>query len=177
MPISPETLERAVWARLDQRTSAYIRNWRTGRWSIPKVRAIFGRSQHNYHPIFCLPRQQRVPLLRTRLALPRHFKGILSLPVVQIQLSFCAPVAVYGEGTLQLSAQGYAFDFLKLSQLGHITTPKLLPVANTVETRLRTLGIEWLTPSEAAQTLPAALQAWNRQTVLDALFMPDDYPY
>lgn len=73
-------------------------------------------------------------------------------------------MAVYGQATLQLSAQGYAYDFLKPPQVGVVTAPELLEVAQAVRAFLRTSGIKLLTQAEVAQPLPEDARDWNRKT-------------
>jgi hypothetical protein len=172
MPITPQTLHQCLWALPDKTAEGALR-----RWQVPTVRTLFAKREHNFVPVFCLPASQPVPILRSRLALPRKYLGILRLPVIQVQLSFCAPLAVFGEATLQLSAQGYSFDFLKLPQVGAVNTPELVTVAQAVGAYLQSVSVELLTPAEAAYPLPENERAWNRKTNLDRLFMKDDYPY
>lgn len=177
MPITVETLNQCLWARAEKSAVAMISHWRKGQPPMPAVRAIFAEREHNFRPIFCLPASFSLPLLRSRLALPRKYKETLLVNVVQVQISECAPVAVYGETTLLLSAQGYSYNFLKPSEIGVVKAPPLLEVAQAIQKYLHGAGVELLSPTAVTQPVPEVMQAWNRKTVLDVLFMKDDYVY
>ncbi len=173
MTLTPETLHQCLWARPHPAALASLRHWAT----VPRMHARPGRREHNFTPIFCLPAGGPPPWLRGRFARPQRQKEILALAVIQVQVSFCAPLAVWGEARLQLSAQGYAYTPLGLAQVGRVTTPELSEVAAAVRVELSAAGLDCPSPEALAQPLPEVLRAPGRTTTFEALFIKDDYPY
>ncbi|MBV6401440.1 MAG: hypothetical protein CNIPEHKO_01741 [Anaerolineales bacterium] len=175
--ISVQDLEQCLWARSHASLRSIIKTLMTDLQNSSALHARMASPQHNFLPVFCLPPDSTVTLLRSRIALPRKQKQVVQLQVVQLQLSLCLPIAVYGETCLSLSAQGYAYNFLRPESLGVVTTPDLQPVERTVATQLHIAGIKRLTPRQAAMSLPESLKLPLVATYLDALFMKYDYPY
>jgi hypothetical protein len=116
-------------------------------------------------------------VLRSRVALPRKHKEIIRPNVLQVQVSTCAPVAIYGETQISLSAQGCAYNFLTTPEIGVVKTPELLDVEQAVIMLLQSSAIEILTREMTAKPLPDSMKTYSLETYLDALFMKDDYPY
>lgn len=73
MPLTPETLHQCLWALPDKKAETSLRHWRKGGPPAPAVRALFAKREHNFVPVFCLPADNRLPLLRSRLASPQKF--------------------------------------------------------------------------------------------------------
>lgn len=173
MAITEDQLQRCLWSLRDRSLRSVLKAFQDS----PALTGLVASPQHNFVPIFCLPKNSTVPVLRSRVALPQKYKGILRPRVIQVQVSTCIPVAVYGETRISLSAQGCGYDFLTTNDIQIVNTYELLAVEQAVLTLLQASQIECLTREQIAKPLPESIQLYVRGTHLDALFMKDDYPY
>ncbi len=99
-----------------------------------------------------------------------------AVPAIRLNVSLSAPVAIYGEATVEVDPRhGCLFGgVLRENQVGAVTTSELVPIAREIEAALSANDVEVLDSEYVSQELPQELQdsivgLIGEGTILDAL--------